>query len=1030
MAIGVAISFASALAVAVHPHVGGSVGPAGAFGGGLVLTALALVLLAALQVLFVRLRDPFQGILVACIAWFATVIPSAVLLYRPDAFAGRDALMDVVVAPRLIWHDKAVAWLGPLVLAAVLPAAALLARRRRGARALRRRVSPRPGRSRRASSRARMGPAMPAKRDRPPSLDRRWAELGLLPMKLGRPRLVPRTLERPRVDALVGAAALRPLTLVVAPAGAGKTAALAAWAARAGLTVAWWTVGDETATDTWLGYLLAALAAARPELTPSQWPGAAVEPTAWLAEHVVVPLCRKPDPITLVLDEVERAMAPAFWRALAWLVGHRPAALRLILAGRSPPPLALARLEAAGVVARVDAAALHFDAGETAAAGERIAGRPLDPSTQAWLFARTRGWPAGVRLLASGLAERPPPAPGEPTPLDRRALEFLAEEVFARQPAPRRRFLLTTAIVDELQPDLCAALCGSADARDELWRLADEGLFVAPVEGGGGDVWLRYHPLFQAMLGAHLASEPGLDVAALHARAARWYAAHGRTGRAIDHCERAGDAALAGELAAAHGFALVRRRALGELARVVDLARRAPAVAREPRLFVLAAWAAMPRGPAAIHAALAEARSALAGLDEATVRPLAGSLDCLAAFLELRGGSPEHGLVLARAALAGLGADSRGLTIALHLAAGLAAELLQRFPEALAHLEAAAAAAALLPAMPSLLPALAHRARILRRTGRLDEAVSAVDAATAASEAHGWADLAYLGEVALERALLLHARAAFAEAEAELLAGLARLRLGEERGDVVRGATALARIRRDLGDLPGAQDAADEAVQAAAELEPWIRALAELERDPTREPPAPEGPQGRLVRTESRLAAAEAALRARSPAAVHPSTLTAEQADADAAGRTLDAITAGVVRAALLAEADPAAAAQILSDMAVRARPARLRRPFVVHCERLRPLFTRLDEVARAATLALVGEPAPAADGEVLLSAREREVLAAIALGLPNQMIARRLFISLSTVKTHIQHIFAKLAVENRTAAVRRGRSLGLIAGD
>jgi ATP/maltotriose-dependent transcriptional regulator MalT len=106
------------------------------------------------------------------------------------------------------------------------------------------------------------------------------------------------------------------------------------------------------------------------------------------------------------------------------------------------------------------------------------------------------------------------------------------------------------------------------------------------------------------------------------------------------------------------------------------------------------------------------------------------------------------------------------------------------------------------------------------------------------------------------------------------------------------------------------------------------------------------------------------------------------------------------------------------------------RRPFVAHRERLRPLLGRLDEDARAATFALVGATAPAAGGEVSLSARERQVLAAIALGLPNQMIARRLFISLATVKTHVQHIFAKLAVDNRTAAVRRGRSLGLIEDD
>lgn len=127
-AVGAAISVASALAVALHRGVGTSVGPAGVLGGGLALTALAVVLLAALQLVFVRLHDPFAGMLVACAAWFATSIPTAVLLYRPDAFAGREALVHGVAVPSLLWHDATMAWLGPLLLVATAPLAALLAR--------------------------------------------------------------------------------------------------------------------------------------------------------------------------------------------------------------------------------------------------------------------------------------------------------------------------------------------------------------------------------------------------------------------------------------------------------------------------------------------------------------------------------------------------------------------------------------------------------------------------------------------------------------------------------------------------------------------------------------------------------------------------------------------------------------------------------------------------------------------------------------------------------------------------------------
>lgn len=61
------------------------------------------------------------------------------------------------------------------------------------------------------------------------------------------------------------------------------------------------------------------------------------------------------------------------------------------------------------------------------------------------------------------------------------------------------------------------------------------------------------------------------------------------------------------------------------------------------------------------------------------------------------------------------------------------------------------------------------------------------------------------------------------------------------------------------------------------------------------------------------------------------------------------------------------------------------------------------------------------------LSAREVEIVAAVAQGLGNREIARTLVISEATVKTHLVHVFTKLDVDSRTAAVARAREEGLI---
>jgi ABC-type Na+ efflux pump permease subunit len=126
--VGITTSVASAIAISLHAEPGASVGPAGALGGGLALTALAVVLVAALQILFVRMRDPFQALLIASFLFLLTAMPAAVLLYRPDVFVGHERILNTFVMTTLVWHDTTMIWLGPLLLSVAIPASLLCVR--------------------------------------------------------------------------------------------------------------------------------------------------------------------------------------------------------------------------------------------------------------------------------------------------------------------------------------------------------------------------------------------------------------------------------------------------------------------------------------------------------------------------------------------------------------------------------------------------------------------------------------------------------------------------------------------------------------------------------------------------------------------------------------------------------------------------------------------------------------------------------------------------------------------------------------
>ncbi|MGV0375475.1 response regulator [Corynebacterium sp. Marseille-P8863] len=64
---------------------------------------------------------------------------------------------------------------------------------------------------------------------------------------------------------------------------------------------------------------------------------------------------------------------------------------------------------------------------------------------------------------------------------------------------------------------------------------------------------------------------------------------------------------------------------------------------------------------------------------------------------------------------------------------------------------------------------------------------------------------------------------------------------------------------------------------------------------------------------------------------------------------------------------------------------------------------------------------------EEALSAREIEILKALQTGASNKQMAASLFISEATVKTHLIHIYSKLGVDNRTAAVEKARERRII---
>ena len=324
------------------------------------------------------------------------------------------------------------------------------------------------------------------------------------------------------------------LVLVRAPAGFGKTTAMVQARARLereGVATVWLTL-DRADNDA--SRFLSGLheAVARLELLEPQDKG---------ERDAVQALAQAEAPFALFLDEFESVHEAAVLGLVREIAEHLPRRGRLIIGSRSLPSLGLARLRVRGQLIEIDAERLRFTLTDTATYFEQRGAHMLSADQLFRLHQKTEGWIAALWLAwmaldrnsdASDFVER---FSGS----DRAVADYLAEEVLARQPTHIRQFLLRTSLLRQLDASVCTALNPWTDSETLLEQLDADHLFLTPV-AGEQRTW-RYHSLFADYLRTQLERERPDEVARLHLAASGWYESQERPVPAIDHAIEGGD---------------------------------------------------------------------------------------------------------------------------------------------------------------------------------------------------------------------------------------------------------------------------------------------------------------------------------------------------------------------------------------------------------------------------------------------------------------------------------------------------------
>ncbi len=852
------------------------------------------------------------------------------------------------------------------------------------------------------------------------------------------------------------------LILISAPAGFGKTTLLSEWTGdllKRAVTVCWLSL-DETdgAPKRFITYLIAAIQSKIPHVGKSA--KALLESPVGEDEEAILTsmlndMADFSNDLILIMDDYHLIESKPVQKMVGFLIDHLPPNCRLVISGRIDPPIALARYRGRGQVIELRANDIRFKRSEL-----------LDLFKHTWMIdlsddqidaveERIEGWPAGLQLLAHSIQAHAD-ASGVIAAFkgsSRFILDYLVEEVLNTLPQDVQAFLLITSPLKRLSSGVCNAVTGQYDSQNMLDKLERDNLFVISLDNQ--HTWFRYHHLFAEFLLHRLISseqnrENEYSLNLIYSKASLWFEENHLWMEAVEYAFLAGEIERVAGIIELSGRTFYLPGTAGLLLTWLDKIPR-EIIFKHARLCLVYAWASLSSGKRDEIDTFLEAASLSPISNDVEIY---GEIATMQALLAVLRGKPDPAIAYAKQALDNLPEGDWFLRGFVNYNLGMAHEISNRLDEAeWAYNEAFRMGQQAEPNIVTIM-AGSQLADLKVVHGQLQEAEQIYRKMLSIINQIG-SQIPLAGLLYLRLGSVLYEWNQLDAAEASFMKTIELGKRWEGADMQVVGYTYLVLIKNARGLINEAEDMRKMALKAATkqmisppsgiiseailarvafrlgykeEAITWVEKYSSDEEMPdyVREIIAANrariligcgNPESALELVNSRIPLAQSAGRRSNLIEL----LAVKASALQALNKTLEALT-------------------VLSQALSLGEAGRFVRTFADEGNAIGNLIIslcqsfddgayacKLAEVCNANSLPVITHVKHDDYPLQPLSSRELEVLKLLAEGQSNQEIAENLVIALSTVKTHINNIYAKLQVQGRVQAAAIARKIDLI---